>query len=209
MKRHHSSTLNLMVIDSHHPRWQEAIDYIALRYCEAFSAHVNHFMPRFMALSDDEKILAVCGIRSGNEGELFLEQYLDDNVETVLSQVFSSHITRDKLIEFGQLASFTQGMSTEHFYLMASTLVEQGFEWCIFTATDPLFRLMKRLGLTPTIITEADPNRIYNAKQVWGTYYEHHPRILAGNLKQGLARLHAIHLSAYLQPDNTSEVQSR
>lgn len=208
MKRHNSSTLNLMVIDAHHPRWQEAIDYIALRYCEAFSAHVNHFMPRFMALSDHEKILALCGIRSGNEGELFLEQYLDTSAESILSQVFSTPIPRDKLIEFGQLASFTQGMSPEHFYLMASTLVEQGFEWCIFTATDPLFRLMKRLGLEPTVITEADPSRIYNAKQVWGTYYEHHPRILAGNLKQGLARLHAIHLSAYPQLDNVSEVKS-
>jgi len=69
--------------------------------------------------------------------------------EQVLSQRFSSDIQRSNLIEFGHLASFTKGTSPTHFYLMAEMLVSMGFEWCIFTATDPLHALMTRMGLEP------------------------------------------------------------
>ena len=197
----------LIVIDAKHSRWQEATDYISQRYAQAFSAHIHTFMPRFMALVDHQKILSLCGIRSADEGELFLEQYLDEKADVILSQTYSTPITRDKLIEFGQLASFAKGMSPEHFYLMTRELVAQGYQWCIFTATDPLFSLMKRLGLEPTIITEADPNRICNARKIWGTYYEHQPRILVGNLKQGLQRLQAIHARISLRHLQSQKAQ--
>ncbi|WP_369597167.1 thermostable hemolysin, partial [Vibrio sp. 03_296] len=62
---------------------------------------------------------------------LFLEQYLVQPAEQVLSQRFSSDIQRSNLIEFGHLASFTKGTSPTHFYLMAEMLVSMGFEWCI------------------------------------------------------------------------------
>jgi phosphoglycolate phosphatase-like HAD superfamily hydrolase len=103
------------------------------------------------------------------------------------------------VIEFGQLASFAHGNSPIHFFLMAEKLVEQGYEWCIFTATDPLHALMKRLGLTPTVIAEASAERVPEAEKIWGTYYQHKPRVLAGNLVEGYQHLSAL----FQQADET------
>lgn len=95
-------------------------------------------------------------------------------------------------MEFGHLASFAKGMSALHFYLIAEMLVNLGFEWCIFTATDPLHAMMARLGLEPHIIAQADQNKVPDAESTWGSYYEHQPRVLAGNLQKGLERLRLV-----------------
>ena len=83
-------------------------------------------------------------------------------------------------------------MSSLHFYLIAEMLVNLGFEWCIFTATDPLHAMMARLGLEPHIIAQAAQNKVPYAKSTWGSYYEHQPRVLAGNLQKGLERLRLV-----------------
>ncbi len=84
-----------------------------------------------------------------------------------MGQQFSQPIERATLIEFGQLASFSKGVSPWHFLLMARHLIEQGFEWCIFTATDPLYAMMVRLGLEPSILGNADAQNIPNAQATW------------------------------------------
>ncbi|CSC33336.1 thermostable hemolysin [Vibrio cholerae] len=54
---------------------------------------------------------------------------------------------------------------------------------------------MRRFGLQPTLIAQASPARIPNASQIWGTYYQHRPRILAGNLVHGCTHLNQLHLN--------------
>ena len=186
-----AASLNLEIVDHHHALWPEVTQQITRRYQQAFDARLCSFMPAFMALMMDNEIKSLCGFRMAHNEPLFLEQYLDEQADVLLSHTFNTHIQRTQLIEFGQLASFTNGISPLHFLLMTETLVELGFEWCIFTATDPLHALMRRLGLRPLVIAEADPSRIPQAGTIWGTYYQHQPRILAGNLQQGLTLLRA------------------
>lgn len=204
-----SHPFKLEIIDRIHPQRSEIENYIAQRYSLAFDAHLNSFMPTFMALMEGEEIRSLCGFRVASDESLFLEQYLDEPADQLLNKVFhhslsdqsANHpaenstqprIERSKLIEFGQLASFSKGFSTLHFLLMTQKLVESGYEWCIFTATDPLYAMMSRLGLETTVLAEADPSRIPDATYTWGNYYQHQPRIVAGNLKQGLAHLEAL-----------------
>ncbi|WP_432463193.1 thermostable hemolysin [Agarivorans sp. QJM3NY_33] len=182
-------SVSLEFITAAHPLWQQVIQYITTRYQQAFDAKLDSFMPTYMALTENGQIKSLCGYRLANREPLFLEQYLDQTAELLLSKAFNQSIKRNQLIEFGQLASFTKGASPLHFLLMAEALVERGFAWCIFTATDPLYALMKRLGLVPTLIAEADPQRVPRAKQRWGSYYQHQPRIFAGNLQVGLNHL--------------------
>ena len=91
---------------------------------------------------------------------------MDQDAQILLSNLFKQNITRANLIEFGQLASFSKGMSAQHFLPMAEILVGKGYQWCIFTATDLLLAMMTRFGIYPTVITEADPSRIADASKV-------------------------------------------
>ncbi|MBD0785949.1 thermostable hemolysin [Vibrio sp. Y2-5] len=197
-----SHPFKLEIIDRFHPQRSDIEHYIAQRYSLAFDAHLNSFMPTFMALMEGEEIRSLCGFRVASDEPLFLEQYLDEPADKLLNHVFhqplsventaNNRIERSNLIEFGQLASFSKGFSTLHFLLMTKKLVESGYEWCIFTATDPLYAMMSRLGLESTVLAEADPSRIPDATYTWGNYYQHQPRIVAGNLKHGLAHLEAL-----------------
>jgi hypothetical protein len=184
--------LKLQIIDKHNPIRNLAEKYISDRYNSAFNAQLNSFMPAYMALMQGEQIKSLCGFRVAQDEPLFLEQYLNQDAQILLSNLYKQNITRANLIEFGQLASFSKGMSAQHFLLMAEILVEKGYQWCIFTATDPLLAMMARFGIHPTVITEADPSRIADASKVWGSYYQYQPRIVAGNLQQGLAHLRAL-----------------
>ena len=76
-----------------------------------------------------------------------------------MQQQFSQPIQRANLIEFGQLASFSKGISPLHFLFIAKHLIEQGFEWCIFTATDPLYAMMVHLGSAPTVLSNAEQKK--------------------------------------------------
>lgn len=125
-----------------------------------FDAHLTAYMPAYLALLDKQVMKSVCGYRIAEQEPLFLEQYLDEPADRLLAQRFACPIPRGKLIEFGHLASFGRGLSAFHFRLMAQQLVAMGFEWCIFTATDPLHALMRRFGLQPTLIAQASPARI-------------------------------------------------
>ncbi|MHA2938042.1 thermostable hemolysin [Vibrio sp. RC27] len=187
------NNVTLDIIHPTHPLRKRVIEHVSRRYQDAFFAELKQFMPAYLTLMDNNNIVSVCGIRIAEDEPLYLEQYLDDDADKVISSMLDCEVSRSSLVEFGHLASFANGMSSLHFYLMAKTLVEFGFEWCIFTATDPLHAMMVRLGLEPQVIVHADQQKIPNAHSTWGSYYEHQPRVLAGNLRKGLERLQCIH----------------
>ncbi|NVD08920.1 delta-VPH [Vibrio sp. JPW-9-11-11] len=191
--KYHAQTsadgFTLTIVYPTHPLWSQVIEHVSQRYQEAFFAELKQFMPAYLTLIEDGQIVSVCGFRVAEDEPLFLEQYLDDDAQALVSQVFHCDVKRSSLVEFGHLASFAKGMSSLHFYLIAEMLVSLGFEWCIFTATDPLHAMMARLGLEPHIIAQADQNKVPDAESTWGSYYDHQPRVLAGNLHKGLERL--------------------
>lgn len=183
------NNLKLDVVHPMHPDWKKVVAYVSERYQEAFFADLKQFMPAYFTLIDNASIVSACGFRIASEEPLFLEQYLDGDAELLVSRAFECDVKRSNLVEFGHLASFAKGMSSLHFYMIAEMLVEEGFEWCIFTATDPLHAMMSRLGLEPQIIAHADQEKVPDATSTWGSYYDHQPRVLAGNLVKGLERL--------------------
>jgi hypothetical protein len=46
-----------------------------------------------------------------------------------------------------------------------------------------------RLGIAPIALGAADPARLGPEAQCWGTYYEHHPVVVAGRIDLALNRL--------------------
>ncbi|MEI8594164.1 thermostable hemolysin [Photobacterium sp. Hal280] len=190
MDQNNFNKITLVHIDKDHPLREKTESYVASRYASAFHARIHTFMPDFLALVDDQnQLLSVCGFQSADTGPLFLEQYLDLPADHLMSERFGLPVSRCELIEFGQLAAFSKGMSSLHFTLIARYMVNQGYHWCIFTATGPLQAMMRRFGLNPHILADASPDRIPDAEKIWGTYYCHQPRISGGNLAAGLQTL--------------------
>lgn len=175
----------LQWVDVSHPQSNAVRKYVYRRYKRAFNAQLDEFMPVFLTLFEGDKIVSVCGIRAANTSPLFLEQYLDQSAEVLVSNALGSNVERSELIEFGQLASFSMGFSKEHFHLMAQKLIDQGYRYCIFTATQPLMALMKRMGLNLNIVHNADDSRVANASR-WGSYYQYSPQIVVGHLQDGI-----------------------
>ncbi|MFC3023917.1 thermostable hemolysin [Vibrio zhugei] len=182
--------LNLHRIDADHERRTEVEHYVSQRYAAAFHADLQEFMPEFLVMLDaNDDIQSVCGFRRAQHDALFLEQYLPQPADRILADKLGTQVERDKLVEFGQLASFSHGFSLQHFYLVLQALMADGYRWGIFTATDPLFAMLRRFGLEPTILAPAQAVCIPDSTRIWGTYYDHCPRIMAGDLSVGIEQL--------------------
>ena len=79
--------------------------------------------------------------------------------------------------------------------LLAPHLAAAGHHWVVSTLTQELRHLFVRLGIAPLALGVADPALLGDDAARWGTYYDHHPVVLAGQLEpalQALARRHRL-----------------
>jgi hypothetical protein len=58
-----------------------------------------------------------------------------------------------------------------------------------FTGTPSLLNSFHRLGLAPCPIAPADPACVGTELADWGSYYEHRPQVMAGEILAGRRRL--------------------
>ena len=178
------------LIDRDHPRRQQVESFIAQRFLEMHGARIGCFMPLLAALfGADGRVLAAVGIRSADDEALFLEHYLDAPVERTIS-ARSGRImlppARASLVEIGNLASVNRGASRRLFALLTEYLVDQGFEWAVFTGCSSLHRMFKTLGIETLTLGRALQSRLPADQQTWGSYYEDSPRVVAGRVGQGI-----------------------
>jgi hypothetical protein len=136
-------------------------------------------------------------VRSAQTGPLFQEQYLDLSAEQLLAERFGRPIARHQIAEIGNLASRRPGLQRRLFLHLAEQLGREGIGWLLFTATPEVANGIRRLGLTLTPITPADPARLGERESCWGRYYDCHPWVMAGDL----ARAHSNLSQRGLLPD--------
>jgi hypothetical protein len=157
----------------------------------AYGATVKHFMPTLVSLRNDRcDLLAACGVRRADAERLFLEAYLDAPVEEVLSSRCGRSIAREGIIEVGNFAAFRPGMARHMIAVLASYIQEAGTQWIVFTATAGMRNAWSRLGIELLPIGEAIKERLEPGDRgMWGSYYDSRPRVMAGNVSDGCARL--------------------
>ncbi len=146
-----------------------------IHQCFALShqADIQHFLPQLLAFHDSQgRLTAAAGIRPANDGPLFLERYLDMPLEDAVSRVVGATLPRSCMI-----AAVT--------WLLAS----RGLHWVAFTGAATLINSFQRLGLTPVVLAPADPARLEDQAEIWGTYYSHCPQVFAGNIRYGFDAL--------------------
>jgi len=174
--------------------------YVAGRFYANYEAKVNSFLPYLLASSStDNNLSAVIGFQPANNNQpLFLEQYLENNIESILSNRLGQDITRNKIVETGNLTSSRPGASQMLFILVAAILHQAGFEWVVFTATKQVKQLLEKLDLDVVAIGDANPEYLADKGQSWGSYYHDNPKIMTTSLTDGMRIFNQHHVIKFM-----------
>ncbi|MBB1520648.1 thermostable hemolysin [Aquipseudomonas guryensis] len=164
--------------------------FIHQRFNEAHGARVSHFMPELLGLRTPQaELTAVCGARLARSEELFLEQYLQAPVESVIARLAERPVSRSEIVEVGNLAAISPGNARLIIIAMTCLLARRGLQWVVFTGAATLINSFRRLGLEPLRLCEADPQRLGEQQHDWGQYYAQRPQVFAGNIQLGYRQL--------------------
>lgn len=164
--------------------------FIQAVYRDRYGALVRQFSPVLVSLCDESgDLVAAAGYRAAGPGPLFLERYLGAPVEMLLASDSSSRPARERIVEVGHLVARRAGEGRRLALLLAPHLADEGFQWVVSTLTEELRHLFTRLGIVPVALGAADPALLGDEAAFWGSYYEHHPMVLAGQVEPALAIL--------------------
>jgi hypothetical protein len=166
----------------------EVEQFIAGVYRRHFAARLTHFMPVLVSRSIDGCTCAAAGYRSAVD-PLFLERYLPAPIEQMLAKATGQTVARETVVEVGQFASQCAGEGRRLMPELARHLVDSGFRWAVLTATADLRRLLRHQGLAAMPLGTAQRRCVGGEARLWGSYYRHTPKVLAGDLVANLARL--------------------
>ena len=169
---------------------QDVGAFVANRFGEVHSATPVLNYPRWCAVSDARaKPAAALGYRVASEGPLFLEAYLDEPIEDLVSEAFGRLFGRGDIVEIGCLASTPTPALLKLWHQVAGRLRGQQ-EIAVATLTRPLRSMFARIGMPLVPLAKADPARMGDIAS-WGRYYELDPVVCAGAIEPGAAALAA------------------
>ncbi len=160
--------------------------FIADIFYKKYKAQIKVSYPELMTLiGKNNEILAALGIRDAKQHGLFLEQYLDDNIENILSKIYKNKVNRDEIVEIGSLASQKKGMAKFLYIALSAILKQRKYKYAIITGTLYLQKYFKKAGLKPRIIGPALREKLKDQTIDWGSYYETEPKIMVLDVESG------------------------
>lgn len=157
-------------------------------FVRRFGARVQRFAPQLVCLRDPDSgdIVAAAGYRRASSGPLFLERYLERPIEQSLAEPGQLPVAREGIVEVGHLAAERAGEGRRLIVRLAHHLAAQDTQWVVSTLTEELRHLFVRMGITPLALGRADATALGDQATEWGSYYEHHPVVLAGQMQPAL-----------------------
>jgi Thermostable hemolysin len=180
-KRYVLSEITASTVNIGDPARAEVEGFIRAVFKRAHDAEITNFMPRLVALRDNNGVLmAAFGWKKASEGPLFLEQYLDEPIESLMSNTLHKTITREQITKIGNLAVANPrnaGILIAH---VIQHSLDIGIEWCVATAHHSLQNGLIKGGRDVYPLFNADKARLSEQEQAkWGTYYKHMPQVVA------------------------------
>ncbi|MCF4997184.1 thermostable hemolysin [Pseudomonas syringae] len=169
--------------------------FIQQRFRKAHGADIRLFMPELFGVRDaDGALCAVAGVRRAHLEPLFLERYLDEPIEPLISAAADRPVERSAIVEVGNLAANDTGSARLSIIAITYLLAMGGLEWVAFTGNIGLVNSFHRLGLKPVTLCAADPGRLGDDRHSWGSYYESKPWVHVGNIRAGFIHLRNVGL---------------
>lgn len=160
---------------------KELESFVRIIYKRAHKAEINHFMPNLLSVRDTNGVLlAVCGLRHAHQEKLFLETYLDAPIEQLLSQLNDTEVSRNAVLEVGNLAVADPVNVRSLLASISLYLHSTQSEWAVFTGISVLRNSLFKLNMSLQLLGEASIERIPQHEHAsWGTYYNERPQVLA------------------------------
>jgi len=180
-------SLLFQVIKEDDPEWANVTGFIQDTFHRAYGAQVDRFMPQIMRVSNAAgENRAVMGFRLASQGPLFLEYYLDEPIETVISNYLGKPVKRSEIVEVGNLAEAEPGDARMALIGGTAYLHALGCRWLVFTGVSRMRNVFRRLGLDLWELIAADETLLPPEEVAkWGSYYEGHPVVCFGDIQQG------------------------
>lgn len=164
--------------------------FIQQRFRKAHGADIRHFMPELFGVNNASGgLCAVAGVRQASREQLFLERYLDEPIDPLISAAADCAVDRAGIVEVGNLAASDTGSARMSIIAITYLLAMGGLEWVAFTGNIGLVNSFHRLGLKPVTLCAADPARLGEDRHAWGSYYESKPWVHVGNIRSGFIHL--------------------
>lgn len=178
----------------HFPRGAAGRDeleaFIAASFRASYGAEVSHFSEVLLGVRGrDGRWIAALGYTAAARGPLFLEHYLDVPVERAISAHTRVPVERAAIVEVGNLAASHPGAARALIVSTTQLLNSLGLRWVVFTATVSLLNSFSRLRLQPHVLAPADPARLPDGGQRWGSYYDTQPKVMFGDIHYGYTQL--------------------
>jgi len=130
--------------------------------------------------SEQGELLAVCGLRHAEESKLFLETYLDQPVETVLSSSSGHTVARQAIVEIGNLAVAQRAHIRSLLASVSLYLHGTSKDWAVFTGNPTLRNSMAKLSFPLHLLAEAKLTALPEHERAdWGSYYDEQPQVMA------------------------------
>lgn len=179
--------MKIDLIDIGHHDRRHVESFIHARFAEEYAADVNNYMPHLLRLNTDAgETIAAAGYRRASEGKLFLETYLGHPVEKLVSAICGEPISREAIVEVGNMADAYPGAGRAAITAWTAYLSGMGMSWCVFTGVRKLRNGFRRLGIETHIMCDADPARLSEEQRKrWGRYYDTQPLVMCGNIMKG------------------------
>lgn len=181
------SSVRTVVAAASHPRREALEAFVTSRFAQAYGARVAPSYPLIAGLlAADGQILATAGVRFAEDGQLFLERYLDAPIEVEVTRILGPVASRDAIVEIGAFASTHPAWSMQLFEALPPWLAGvAGRRVAVATLRPELARMLGRSGFALSPIADADPARLGDETAAWGSYYAGAPRVYAGRVSGG------------------------
>jgi len=155
--------------------------FIGNIFYQAYGARIKRFKPSLMSLRDqDNKLVAACGFISAGLGTLFLETYLDQPIEAILSEHVGFPVRRNDIVGIGNFSVAEPGMARYLITAINDHLHDTHNQWAVFTAVPVLRNAFIKMGLDPVMLGDANKNRLPPEDRAeWGSYYAQQPQVMA------------------------------
>lgn len=169
---------NVEIVFRTSPNRSDTESFIKRTYAKAYGAKITQFPERLISIRDRAgDLLCAAGLRFADEG-FFSESYLGEPIDHLLNALDSRPVQRHEIFEVSTLAS----RSPRNIAAFIDAIVRYGqrnrCNWAFFTLTRRLHLLVRRIGLNPIFLCEADQLRIDHSES-WGRYYAEQPKVFA------------------------------
>ncbi len=181
----------LVDIDQHSVVRSDAEQFVVDCFSKEYSATVDYFLNQHILSYDHGELNSVVGYQPAANHRLYLEQYLPVSIEQAVSQRCASDlpVNRSSLVEVGNLASTSPGSFRRLILSLCRYFSELGYAWVVFTSTPQLLNTFSKLGVELLYLSDAQQDDLKGGGDQWGSYYQHKPKVMAGNIAETIQRL--------------------